>query len=117
MVVGRLLIVMLCSTLLLSCNKQTPKAGNTSGDWNRYVEQFIEDYFRSHPDTAVNAGRHEYDGKLPDWSPEGIRKEIARLKQERGADNSAAARAIVRCARATFCLSTVRTCSISTSPA
>ena len=83
MVVGRLLIVMLCSALLLSCNKQTPQAESSSGDWNRYVEQFIEDYFRSHPDTAVNAGRHEYDGKLPDWSPEGIRKEIARLKQER----------------------------------
>src|ERR1044071_6165162 len=37
--------------------------------------------------------------------------------QARGADNSAAARAIVRCARATFCFSTVSTCSISTSPA
>lgn len=83
MVVGRALIVMLCSALLLSCNKLAPKAQDASGEWNQYVEQFIQDWFRSHPNEAVNAGRHEYDGKLPDWSPEGIRKEIARLKQER----------------------------------
>jgi Bacterial protein of unknown function (DUF885) len=79
----RMLIVLACSVSLLSCNKQSPKAEATSRDWNKYVEQFIDDWFRSHPNEAVNAGRHEYDGKLPDWSPDGIRKEIARLKQER----------------------------------
>jgi hypothetical protein len=33
----------------------------------------------------VAQGRHEYDGMLPDWSAEGIAREIARLKQAREA--------------------------------
>ncbi|MGR9036953.1 MAG: DUF885 domain-containing protein, partial [Gammaproteobacteria bacterium] len=32
---------------------------------------------------AVKAGRHEFDGKLPDWSPAGLSKEIQWLKSER----------------------------------
>jgi hypothetical protein len=79
----RTLIALACTFPLLTCNRQPQTTASPSADWNRYVEQFIEDWFRSHPDTAVNAGRHEYDGKLPDWSADGIRKEIARLKQER----------------------------------
>jgi hypothetical protein len=43
----------------------------------------LNSYFAAHPDTAVVAGRHEFDGKLPDWSAEGIKKEIARLHSER----------------------------------
>ena len=79
----RTLIALACAFPLLTCNRQPQTTASPSADWNRYVEQFIEDWFRTHPDTAVNAGRHEYDGKLPDWSADGIRKEIARLKQER----------------------------------
>jgi uncharacterized protein (DUF885 family) len=35
------------------------------------------------PDFAVRAGRHEFDGKLPDWSAEGIANEIKRLRAEK----------------------------------
>ncbi|MCI0351675.1 MAG: DUF885 domain-containing protein [Acidobacteriales bacterium] len=97
MALARTLIVVVFAFSLLSCNRQSPPTAANPTDWNKYVEQFIEDWFRSHPDTAVNAGRHEFDGKLPDWSAEGIRKEIARLKQERArasgfADNALDAR-------------------------
>jgi len=51
--------------------------------WDAYVEQFLTDYFNANPPFAVNQGRHEFDGKLPDWTSEGLSKEIARLKSER----------------------------------
>jgi hypothetical protein len=43
----------------------------------------MDSYFAAHPDVAVIAGRHEFDGKLPDWSVEGIKKEVQRLRAER----------------------------------
>lgn len=51
--------------------------------WNDYVEQYIETFFAAHPAFAVQKGRHEYDGQLPDWSEAGIAAEIERLKQQR----------------------------------
>jgi hypothetical protein len=32
---------------------------------------------------GVYQGRHEFDGKLPDWSPAGMQREIDRLRAER----------------------------------
>ena len=51
--------------------------------WDAHVEQFLTDYFTANPTSGVYQGRHEFDGKLPDWSPEGLNREIARLKSER----------------------------------
>jgi len=50
-----------------------------SKNWDSYVNEFLEAYFSAHPDFAVRAGRHEFDGKLPNWSSEGIAAEIKRL--------------------------------------
>jgi len=47
--------------------------------WEAFVNEFLESYFAAHPDFAVGAGRHEFDGKLPDWSAAGIAAEIKRL--------------------------------------
>jgi hypothetical protein len=54
-----------------------------AGSWDRFVRSFLDGYFEAHPVFAANAGRHEYDGRLPDWSPEGIAGEIVRLRSER----------------------------------
>lgn len=51
--------------------------------WDENVEQFLNGYFAANPTFAVYQGRHEFDGKLPDWSEEGLKNEIARLKAER----------------------------------
>ncbi|HLE62290.1 MAG TPA: DUF885 family protein, partial [Pyrinomonadaceae bacterium] len=51
--------------------------------WNSYVDEFLEAYFVAHPDFAVRAGRHEFDGRLPDWSAGGIAKEVSRLRSEK----------------------------------
>lgn len=85
------LVFALC--VFTACNQTTqqnagntgtaPAATNESKEWDAYVEQFINDYFAANPHFAVYQGRHDFDGKLPDWSEEGLKKEIARLKSER----------------------------------
>lgn len=54
-----------------------------SKDWPGYLNEFLDAYFVAHPDFAVRAGKHEFDGKLPDWSADGIKKEIQRLRAVR----------------------------------
>jgi Bacterial protein of unknown function (DUF885) len=81
-----------CALVLfsLAC-QQTPQstttqpAMNTSDAkvWDSYLNEFLEAYFVAHPDFAVRAGRHEFDGKLPDWSAAGIAQEIKRLHAAR----------------------------------
>ena len=44
-------------------------------NWDTFVNRFVEDYLVTHPDVAVRAGRHEFDGKLPDWSPAALKKQ------------------------------------------
>ncbi len=51
--------------------------------WDAYANDFIEATFRARPYHAVWAGRHEFDGRLPDWSAAGIKKEIERLRAAR----------------------------------
>jgi len=51
--------------------------------WGEFVYHYIEAFFAAHPAFAVTQGRHEFDGMLPDWSAEGIAREIERLKQAR----------------------------------
>ena len=53
--------------------------------WEEHTAQFLNDFFKAHPAFAVVAGKHEYDGLLPDWSAEGIAEEIARMKAAREA--------------------------------
>ena len=44
------------------------------------MNDYIEATFRANPPFAATAGRHEFDGQLPDWSEAGIENEVARLK-------------------------------------
>ena len=49
--------------------------------WAAFSQGFIEGYFRRNPNFAVNQGRHEYDGRLPDWSATGLADSIAFLRE------------------------------------
>jgi len=62
---------------------QTNTAAATNANWDTYVDKFLNEYFAANPTFAVYQGKHEYDGKFPDWSDAGLQKEIARLKAER----------------------------------
>jgi uncharacterized protein (DUF885 family) len=58
-------------------------ARGRAAEWDTYVEKFLSDYFVANPDSAVAAGKHEFDGQLPDWSEAGLRREVGRLHAER----------------------------------
>lgn len=51
--------------------------------WDGLVERFLSDYFAQNPHAAVAAGKHEFDGQLPDWSEMGLRRQIAWLHSQR----------------------------------
>ncbi len=66
--------------------KQTPKvdpapAATDSTAWAGFVNSYLEGYFKRNPSTAVYQGRHDYDGMLPDWSPDGLKSQITFLEK------------------------------------
>jgi hypothetical protein len=77
-----LLFSIACQQTTQPQNQPAMKTSDSTA-WDPYVNEFIEAYFGAHPDFAVRAGRHEFDGKLPDWSAEGLAKEIKRLHTEK----------------------------------
>ena len=40
--------------------------------WDSLASGFMNAYFAAHPEVAINAGRHDLDGRLPDWSAAGL---------------------------------------------
>jgi uncharacterized protein (DUF885 family) len=72
---------------LSACNQAPPPAAPkgpsaASQKWQKTANSFIEDYMTNQPAFAAQAGRHEFDGKLPDLSAHGIKREIARLHDQ-----------------------------------
>ena len=57
-----------------------PSRPATRQNWTQYLQAFIDGEFRANPAFAVNQGRHEYDGQLPDWSATGLHNERMRLR-------------------------------------
>ncbi len=53
--------------------------------WQPAVDAYLAGYFQRNPDAAINAGKHEFDGKLPDWSASAIGDDIAWLHAQRDA--------------------------------
>jgi Bacterial protein of unknown function (DUF885) len=51
--------------------------------WLKLSNAFIEDYMIAQPAFAAQSGRHEFDGQLADVSAHGIKREIARLHDQR----------------------------------
>ena len=58
----------------------TTAAAQDSTAWAKFMNDYIEATFRANPPFAATAGRHEFDGQLPDWTEAGIASEVARLK-------------------------------------
>jgi hypothetical protein len=51
--------------------------------WQAAIDEFVDGYFQHNPADAANAGKHEYDGKLPDWSSKGLADYGAWLHSQR----------------------------------
>jgi uncharacterized protein (DUF885 family) len=60
-----------------------PAAAAQQDGWPAYAAGFVEEYLKPQPFFAVQAGRHEYDGQMPDYSAAGIAAQVARLKEWR----------------------------------
>src|SRR5574341_648473 len=78
-------VFLLAATFLTIQSHAQTQTLMTSDAWESFLHNFIEAYFSYHPDFAVYQGRHEFDGKFPDWTPEGFRRQSAWLKERRTA--------------------------------
>ena len=58
---------------------------NDDAALDKSVDAFIDGYFQHNPVFAASAGKHEYDGKLPDYSPAGLKATIDWLHAQRDA--------------------------------
>jgi len=91
--ISRLLSPALLATALLAgCGQSAkapapaptpPPAASAQAAWPDIANRFVEDYFKAQPFFAVQSGRHEFDGQMPDLSAAGIAHEVARLQAAR----------------------------------
>ena len=51
-------------------------------DWPSFAAAFIESRFKADPYFAVQSGRHEFDGQMPDWSRAALEAEVAELQRQ-----------------------------------
>ena len=88
----RFALILLSAAFVVSgCGRQSgPTASSQAAapaaatdEWQAFTNRFIEEFLARRPEFAVDAGRHEFDGKLSDWSAEGIAKEVEALRAAR----------------------------------
>jgi uncharacterized protein (DUF885 family) len=58
-------------------------ATDANAAWDAGVAGFLDGHFAANPVAAVYAGRHEFDGRLPDLGDAALRRDVARLEAER----------------------------------
>ena len=69
--------------VLAGCNASDNKSASAPAakSWTEFRDNFLAGYFPLNPNFAVYQGKHEFDGQLPDWSPEGLEKQAAFLEK------------------------------------
>ena len=70
--------LMAAVALAPACRAQ--EVASPSPEWNALVADFETAFMQANPTFAVYQGRHEFDGRLPDWGAEGIARWIASLR-------------------------------------
>jgi hypothetical protein len=85
---------LIAATLLIACSREPgekaapaaapPVAAQEAAGWPAFVDSFIEARFKADPYFAVQAGRHEFDGQMPDWSRAALDAEIGDLRNFAG---------------------------------
>ena len=69
------------TAVLGGCRPAEPRS--PAPEWDRFAAGFLETYFQNNPSFAVYQGRHDFDGRLPDWSEAGLGRWAERLHQLR----------------------------------
>ena len=89
---GTLCSVAIC---LAACQESEPRlrgetelSADATRSYAELMDEFTKGFFELTPTAAVNSGLHEYDGRLPDYSPEGVRAKVASRRAERCASRS-----------------------------
>lgn len=65
---------------------QAPAGQLAAGEnafWYKFRDHFVDQYLAANPVRAAEAGRHEYDGTLPDLSQQGVTTYLQRLESWR----------------------------------
>jgi hypothetical protein len=60
---------------------------NTS-PWSCFVRSFLEGYFEHFPTFGSSVGRHDFDGRLPDWSAGSLADKVEWLRAQRAVASS-----------------------------
>jgi hypothetical protein len=85
----RTFAALLSAAILASCAREQPKlaeappaapAATAQKTWPEFVDAFIESRFKADPYFAVDSGRHEFDGRMPDFSRAALDANIAQLR-------------------------------------
>src|ERR1700749_4715078 len=86
---------LLIACLLGSCAREQPAAPahpaaaappakqEAAQDWPAFAAAFIESRFKADPVFAVQAGRHDFDGAMPDLSRAALEADVATLREQR----------------------------------
>jgi len=74
-------LIIFLITFLTIANSSGQEVKN---NWDSFVTDFVESYFKQNPDWAVYNGRHEYDGQIADYSDKGIRARVVWYKKQKG---------------------------------
>ena len=69
-------IVTTSLVLLTACQALNDGSQGDARSWSRFQADYIEGAFKDDPANAASQGRHEFDGVLPDWSAEGLKRSI-----------------------------------------
>ena len=83
---------LLAATMLAGCSREpesrpvasTAPVEKSVAGWPAFVDSFIEARFKADPYFAVQSGRHEFDGKMPDWSRAAFDSDVAELRRFQG---------------------------------
>ena len=80
----KLLLLIFCWPLLLAASAppaQTPQTPSVQTSFDNLVDRFFDSYYRFNPTAATEAGFHQYDDKLEDFSRNTIEAEVAELSK------------------------------------
>jgi hypothetical protein len=78
----------LVAVMLTGCSREpdaTPASSvptaKADTEWPAFVDSFIEARFKADPYFAVQAGRHDFDGRMPDWSRAALDADVSELRK------------------------------------
>jgi uncharacterized protein (DUF885 family) len=64
------------------CKRRSESMGASSGEFKQFVDDYFDRYFEWRPSAGTDAGFHQYDSRLENYSADVIQARIAAVKQQ-----------------------------------